>query len=64
MEEKTLIQNGTVIDGTGAKPKKESILIDKCNIKATGEDADKIAVSNDVIKICLLYTSPSPRDPM
>ena len=51
MEEKTLIQNGTVIDGTGAKPKKQSILIDRCNIKATGEDADKIADSNDVIKI-------------
>ena len=51
MEEKTLIQNGTLIDGTGAKPKKESILIDKCSIKATGEDADQIADSNDVIKI-------------
>ena len=51
MEEKTLIQNGVIIDGTGAKPKKESILIDNCSIKATGKDADKLADSNDVIKI-------------
>ena len=35
MEEKTLIQNGVIIDGTGTKPKKESILIDNCSIKAT-----------------------------
>ena len=51
MEEKTLIQNGVIIDGTGTKPKKESILIDNCSIKATGKDADKLADSNDVIKI-------------
>ena len=45
MEEKTLIQNGVIIDGTGTKPKKESILIDNCSIKATGKDADKLADS-------------------
>ena len=43
MEEKTLIQNGIVIDGTGAEPEKRSLLIDKCSISATGSDADKFA---------------------
>ena len=51
MEEKTLIQNGIVIDGTGAEPEKKSILIDKCSISATGLDADKFADSNDVTKL-------------
>ena len=32
MEEKTLIENGNVIDGTGSEIKKESILIKKSNI--------------------------------
>ena len=36
MEEKTLIQNGIVIDGTGAEPEKKSILIDKCSIAQQG----------------------------
>ena len=51
MEEKTLIQNGIVIDGTGAEPDKRSLLIDKCSISATGSDADKFADSNDVTKL-------------
>ena len=51
MEEKTLIQNGIVIDGTGAEPEKRSLLIDKCSISATGSDADKFADSNDVTKL-------------
>ena len=51
MEEKTLIENGTIIDGTGKKPKKESLLIKNSNILATGKDADIIAKEDGVRKI-------------
>ena len=51
MEEKTLIENGTIIDGTGKKPKKESLLIENSNILATGKDADIIAKEDGVRKI-------------
>ena len=51
MEEKTLIENGTIIDGPGKKPKKESLLIENSNILATGKDADIIAKEDGVRKI-------------
>ena len=51
MEEKTLIENGNVIDGTGSEIKKESILIKKSNILATGKEADELGSSNDVRRI-------------
>ena len=37
-----------------------------CTLKATGVGADELAMVDgklaQVVKICLLYTSPSPRD--
>ena len=51
MEEKTLLENGTIIDGTGSKPKKESIIFGNGCIFATGKDADKISKSDNVSKI-------------
>tara|TARA_B100000378_G_scaffold208958_1_gene171993 strand:- start:3024 stop:4370 length:1347 start_codon:yes stop_codon:yes gene_type:complete len=51
MEEKTLIENGNVIDGTGSNIKKESILIEKSNILATGKEADELGSGNDVRRV-------------
>ena len=47
-----LIENGNVIDGTGAPMRTESVLVDGENITATGSDADKQADGrNDIRKI-------------
>ena len=47
-----LIENGNVIDGTGAPMRTESVLVDGENISATGAEADKQADGrNDIRKI-------------
>jgi N-acyl-D-aspartate/D-glutamate deacylase len=42
MNEKILIENGTIIDGTGSKEYVDTILMEKGVISAIGKDAKKI----------------------
>ena len=50
-----VLRGGLVIDGTGSPPSRADIAI-------AGERVSAISSDRTDLGICLLYTSPSPRD--
>ena len=60
---KTLFQNIRIIDGNLNINSNKDLLIDENSILEISEPFSIKNPDYELIKTCLLYTSPSPRDP-